>query len=134
MTTTAQRTGIPVPSRAAGWTAVAAQGGYALLYLLCGYAALAHAADLTGRWGVPAHDDAHDAGWGWSIPVGTILSLGPILCGLGLVVSAVLFLVGHTRGSRALTVSLLTATGATLLILVLSLTPAAQSLAGRLLD
>ena len=64
---------------------------------------------------------------------GMVLQLTPILAGLGLLTSALLFLVGHTRGSRALTVTLLAATATSLVTLIVSMTPAAQELSGRLL-
>jgi hypothetical protein len=134
------RSSVPSRSRAAEWTVAAAQYGFTLLYALCGYLALAHAADLTGHWHIPVRDDAFtatvdiNAGWGWSFVVDTVLQLGPILAGIGLLVSAMVFLLGRTRGNRALTNTLLGATIATVLTLVVSLTPAAQSLSGWLLD
>lgn len=113
MTTAAVRSSVPTSSRAAGWTAAGAQFGLALAYAGCAGAAL--------------------AGHG-SILAGMLLQMTPILAGLGLVVSGLLFLVGHTRGSRGLTIALLAATGVTLSMLVVSLTPAALDLTGRLLD
>jgi hypothetical protein len=132
VTMTAARSSTGNQSHTVGWTVATVQYAYGALYALCGYFALAHAADLTGRWSAPTVET--DTSWGWSYLVGEILSMAPMLAALGLLFSALLFLVGHTRGNRALTAALLGAVATTLLTLVVSLTPAAQSLSGWLLD
>ncbi|GAA2626301.1 hypothetical protein [Paractinoplanes durhamensis] len=139
MTTTAARTSVPSQSQAAGWAVAVVQYGFAVLWVLCGYFALAHAADLTGHWVSPTSDafiaaTEADGGWGWALPVGGVLSLGPMLAGLGLLISALFFLIGQTRGNRRQTIALLGAAAASLLTLVVSLTPAAQALSSWLLD
>jgi hypothetical protein len=126
------RSSVSTDSRTAVWSVAVAQYAFTLLYAVCGYSALARVADLTGHWGIPAGDV--DADWGWSLLVGTILQMAPMLAAIGLLASALLFLLGSTRGSRALTYTLLGATAATLLTLVVSLTPTAQWLSGWLLD
>ncbi|MGK5682903.1 hypothetical protein [Actinoplanes sp. URMC 104] len=133
MTTTATRRNIPASGSAPGWTLVAAQGGYVALYLLCGWLALARAEEVTGRWQVPEYGSV-DPGWAGAFAAGTILQLGPVLTGLGLFCSIMFFLIGGARGNRRLTVALLVTTAATLATLVVSLTPAPQSLGGWLLD
>ncbi|MEU4235800.1 hypothetical protein [Actinoplanes sp. NPDC026619] len=127
--TTITRSSAPAQTRTPGWTVVVVQGGYAALYLVCGFVALAHAG-----WQVPVVDDSTAAAPAWFLPVGGILMLGPVLAGLGLFLSAMLFLLGYTQGNRRLTVALLTSTAVTALLLGVSLTPAAQSVAGWLLD
>ncbi len=131
------RTSVPTSSRAPGWTLVGLQFGYAVLYLVGGYLALAHAAGLAGKWFVPEQGDAFTeslAGWGPGLLIGLLLSVAPMVAALGLLSSVMLFILGYTRGNRRLTGALIAGTVVTLGILVVSLTPAAQSVSGWLLD
>ncbi|MBM2614024.1 hypothetical protein JIG36_00450 [Actinoplanes sp. LDG1-06] len=138
-TTVATRGSAPTSDRAGAWTLVGVQYGFSALYALCGYLAMARAADLAGHWYIPAQGDAVTAdldissGWVWTLPVGVVLSLGPVLAGLGLFVSVMAFLLGYTHGRRHV-YALIGSTVAMLLVLVVSLTPAAQSVSGWLLD
>ncbi|MBU2664916.1 hypothetical protein KOI35_15545 [Actinoplanes bogorensis] len=139
MTTAAMRSNAPTSTKASAWTLVWAQYGYALLYAVCAYAAMAHAADLAGRWYVPAQGDAVTesldvTGWAWSIPAGMVLTMAPVLAGLGLLVSGLAFLVRLAGGNRRLTRALIGSTAVMLVLLIVSLTPAAQSVGGWLLD
>ncbi|MET0424065.1 MAG: hypothetical protein ABW046_09335 [Actinoplanes sp.] len=132
MTAMTTRSSVSTDTRTAVWSVAVAQYAFTLLYAVCGYSALARVAELTGHWGIPATDV--DSAWGWSLIVGTILQMAPMLAAVGLLASVLLFLLGSTRGNRALTHSLLGATAATLLTLVVSLTPTAQWLSTWLLD
>ena len=67
-------------------------------------------------------------------PAGLVLTMAPILAALGLLVSAMAFLLRYTGGNRRLTRALIGSTAVTLVLLIASLTPAAQSLGGWLLD
>ncbi|WP_250006378.1 hypothetical protein [Actinoplanes sp. M2I2] len=140
MTTVATRISVPTRSRAGGWVLVAAQAGFAALYAICCYLALARAAELAGRWYLPSQDDPFTAdldvtgAWPWAWVVAYVVSSALMVTVLSLFVSAIVFLSGYARGHRRLRMALAGSTAATFLVLVVSLTPAAQLLAGWLLD
>lgn len=138
-TTVATRGNAPTSNRAGVWTLVGVQVGFAVLYAVGGWLALAHAAELTGQWHIPAQGDAATEGldvagsWGWAWPIGYVLQSAPVAAGLGLFVSIMAFLVGYCE-SRRQTYALIAGTVVTFAVLLVSLTPAAQSLSGWLLD
>ncbi len=113
---------------------------FALVYVGCVLLALFRAADIAGHWYIPAQGDAFTedadiaAGRWWFLLVGMFVSSAPMSAGLGLFSSAMLFLLGYGRGDRRLTRALILSTLATTAVLAVSLTPAAQSLSGWLLD
>ena len=135
MTTVATRGNAPTSNRTGALTLAGVQYGFAVVYGACLGFAFARAADLAGHWHVPAQEDGVTAGadWSWALPVGLILQMAPVIAGLGLFVSAMAFLLGYTEGRRQ-AYALIGGVAATLLVLIVSLTPAAQSVSGWLLD
>jgi hypothetical protein len=119
---------------------VAAQYAFGALVAACGYLALARAAHFAGHWYVPSVDDRYTAtadiyaDWPWATLVSFTVPIAPMVAGLGLVVSAVLFLLGYTRGHRALTLALIGSTAVTLATLAVTVTPPAQALIGWVVD
>ena len=138
--TTKARRQVPAHERTAVRLAVVVEWAYAALYVACVVLALARAADLAGHWHIPARDDAFTAGADitagrpWTVAVGVIVSSAPIVAGLGLFGSALLFLTGYARGDRPLIRALIRSTVITTVVLAVSLTAQAQSLSGWLLD
>jgi hypothetical protein len=123
-----------------GWTLAGCQLAYAAWYALCAYLTLAHAAGFAGHWYIPSRDDAYTAeadiwaGWPWATVIGLTAPMAPVVAALSLIVSAAVFLTGYARGNRALTVTLIAGAVAMVAVTVVSLTPAAQSVTGWLMD
>ncbi|GAA4604037.1 hypothetical protein BJY16_004838 [Actinoplanes octamycinicus] len=136
MTMVAGRGSAAAGSRTGGWVLVAALYGYAAWYALCLCLALARAADLAGHWYLPSANDVYtanadvNAGWTWSTPVLFTVPTAPLVAGLGLFVVGMLAVLGRTRHRRPL----LGGVAALVLVMVVSLTTAGQSLAGWLID
>ncbi|MEU8819509.1 hypothetical protein [Actinoplanes sp. NPDC048796] len=130
----------PIRERNLGWTLAGAQLGYAAWYALCAYQTLRHAAAFAGHWYLPSRDDAYTAnadiwaGWPWATWISLTAPMAPVVAGLSLIVSAVMFVTGYARGRRSLFIALIAGAVAALLTIVVSLTPAAQQVTGWLID
>lgn len=142
MTALVARPGAPTRSRhrTGGWVLAAAQYGFTVWYAVCLWLALARAAHFAGRWYVPSQGDAYTgnadimAGWPWALVVWLTVPAAWMVGLLSLFVSAVVFWSGYPKGHRRLTIALLGGGAAMLLTLAVSMTPAAQSISGWLLD
>ena len=142
MTTVTTRLHVPTAGRrrAGGWVLVAAELGFVVLYAVCAWLALARAAELTGHWYVPAQNDVQTADlditgdWSWAALVTVVVPSGFMVAVLAFFVSLVVLLSGYAKGHRRLTAALIASTLTMVLLLVVTLTPAATSVSGWLLD
>jgi hypothetical protein len=142
MTALTTRLNVPTAGRrrAGGWVLVAAEFGFTALYAVCFYLALARAAELTGHWYIPSQNDSFTAelditgSWPWAALVMAVVSSGFMVAVLAFFVSLIVLLSGYAKGHRRLTAALIASTVTMLLLLIVTLTPAATSVSGWLLD
>ncbi|WP_250034768.1 hypothetical protein [Paractinoplanes maris] len=142
MTTVATRISSPTRGRrrAGGWVLVAAELGFVALYAVGLSLSLARAAELAGHWHIPEQGDAFTAeldilgGWTWAFLAVPVVTSGFMVAVVGLLVSLVVLLSGYAKGHRRLIGALVASTATMVLLLIVTLTPAAMSVSGWLLD
>ncbi|RZU51604.1 hypothetical protein EV385_3436 [Krasilnikovia cinnamomea] len=119
---------------------MAAQYVFAAWYAVCGYLALAYAAQLAGHWYIPSFHDPYttdadaSADWAWKGPVTITIVMAPLIAWVSLFVSLAVFLIRGASGSRKLTFALIGSSALMVLVIVVSYTPAGLSVSDWLND
>ncbi|WP_433824730.1 hypothetical protein ACQP2E_21545 [Actinoplanes sp. CA-015351] len=141
MTTVTTRSSLPFSRRrTGGWLVAAFPFAFAVWYAVCFGLALARAREFAGHWYIPSMNDEYTAtadiwaGWRMSWLVAYSISWAPLLAGFTLFVTGMLFILGYQSGHRRLSIALIGGAVMSLLILVVAVTPAAQSVSVWLLD
>ncbi|MEU8242537.1 hypothetical protein AB0C07_30155 [Actinoplanes missouriensis] len=120
-----------------GWPLAAFQIGLAVLYFVCLFLALAHARTFSGHWYIPSQGDRYTesaditGGWAWAAVVMLTLGVAPVVGGLivGVIGVAVLLRFGSRQRKPLIAGSV-----ASLLMVLVALSPAGISVLGWLLD
>ncbi|GAB1645788.1 hypothetical protein [Krasilnikovia sp. MM14-A1259] len=138
--TMAARTTARVKGRPGVKLLMTAQYVFVAWYALCGYLVLARAAHFAGHWYVPSFNDGYtseadfSADWAWAVPAKATVAMAPLIAWVSLFVSSAVFLIRGAAGSRKLTFALVGSSVLTVLVVVVSFTPAGLSVSNWLLD